>query len=117
MRAAVQQVLAAARLDPGWRVRQVRLMVGVSDHTSEELVRTLFEALAAGTVAESARIVVSWAPARMRCFGCGLAFEQAQPGPAPPCPRCAGPALREPHADLLVVTDLEVASEERRPCA
>jgi hydrogenase nickel incorporation protein HypA/HybF len=117
IQAAVEDILSLARAQGDGRVRAVQLQVGVAEHTDEQVIRAHFEALTLDTPAAGARLEIVWVPAKLRCFDCGHAFEQPEPGLAPACPACAGRALEESHSDMLAVSELDIVEGSGTSCA
>ena len=97
MSAVVRGVLEAAEEAGATRVLSVRLAVGELTHLAEDQLGTAFAALARGTIAEGASLLIEAVEARVSCSACG--FEGPPPGaslggsrhlPVIVCPECNG---------------------------
>jgi hydrogenase nickel incorporation protein HypA/HybF len=67
------------------QVRGVTVQVGVLTAVVPDAMRFCFDLVAAGTVAEGARLVIDQPPGRARCRTCGAAFALADPILLCPC--------------------------------
>lgn len=96
-----QYVLSAAigvaRSRGASRVLSVTLRVGELTHLNPEQLKFAFEALAEGTEAQGAKLVVEVVRAKVRCRGCGYEGRPPPaedlailPIPVAKCPACGG---------------------------
>ena len=90
----------------GSRVVSVTLEIGDLSGVVPEAVAFCFEACAAGTPVQGARLCIQWLPARGRCRGCGAAFGIA--ACFDPCPTCGGYGIEILGGAELRVKELEV---------
>jgi len=83
---AIRQVCEQAAQRNIQHVHSISLKVGIGLGMDEESVRLHFEALAEGTPAECATIVVDFVPVKLKCPSCGNLFER--PKKSLECPQC-----------------------------
>ena len=91
-------------------VSAVDLVVGVSDHMTEDVLLQHFAICAAGTPLQQATIHIIWTPATYQCFDCLCQFSTAMPPEEVRCPECGGIALEIAHNDECYISALETAS-------
>jgi hydrogenase nickel incorporation protein HypA/HybF len=114
---AVSDVLTALKQCGGRSVTRVYLTLGASGHLTEEAARQHFVALAQGTLAEGAELVITWLPASYQCFSCLNQFESLAPADAVACPQCGGVALETAHQDVCWVEAIDVDVGDEREVA
>jgi hydrogenase nickel incorporation protein HypA/HybF len=86
MEGAMRQVLDAAQQAGASRVLEIRLRIGALSSVVPESLRFAFEAVAEGTMAQQARLVIEPVPARFWCESCRVEFESNRLLAV--CPRC-----------------------------
>jgi len=88
------------------RVNMIRLTVGVLGHAEPDALRFCFDAVAAGTIAEGARLEIETVPGEGWCADCGrtVPIEEL----FGPCPVCAGVRVRMTGGDALRLAEMEV---------
>ncbi len=91
-------------------VSAIDLVVGVSGHMTEDVLRQQFAISAAGTPLQQATIHIIWTPATYQCFDCLFQFSSAAPPEEVRCPECEGIALEISHQDECYISALETAS-------
>jgi len=105
MDSALNLALEQARQAGAQRVHALRLRVGAVSGVVADSLRFAFDALAEGTLAEGAQLVIENVPARFWCPKCRNEFE-----PADFRPRC--PACGQTSNELRAGRELELASLE-----
>lgn len=105
MESALDVALDQARIAKAARIYSIRLRIGDLSGVVPEALEFAFEALASGTLAEGAQLLVERVPARFWCEGCQQEF-QAESMLAE-CPHC-----RVPSTDLRAGREMELASLE-----
>lgn len=87
------------------RVVCLRLRIGMLSGVMPEALRFAFDALAAGSIAEGAEMVIEDVPARFWCAACAREFQAAEY--LATCPQCAAVST-----DLRAGREMELASLE-----
>ncbi len=105
MESALNLALAQARENGGNRVHALRLRIGVLSGVVPDALQFAFEALASGTPAEGAELIIENVPARFWCEPCHREFESADMFAE--CPEC-----RRPSGELRAGREMELASLE-----
>jgi len=105
MESALSQACGRAREAGATRVYSITLRIGALSGVVPEALEFAFEALAPGTMAESARLVVEHVPARFSCTTCGKEFVAGELFSL--CPDC-----QTPSNDLRSGREMELASLE-----
>jgi len=105
MQSALSIALDQAKKSGAGRVLGLRLRIGTLSGVVPEALQFAFEALAPGTPAEGARLVIEDVPARFWCDPCNREF-QADDLFAE-CPNC-----HTPSGELRAGREMEVASME-----
>ena len=75
MQSALNVALAQARQAGATRVHEIRLRIGALSGVVPDALEFAFEALAAGTVAENAKLAIEQVPARFWCATCTREFQ------------------------------------------
>ena len=88
MQSALGQALEQARQAGASRVYSIRLRVGAVSGVVPEALQFAFEALADGTPAQGAQLIIEHVPARFWCSTCNHEFELAEVRAC--CPDCGG---------------------------
>ncbi len=88
------------------RVRRVIVEVGAFGHVEPDALRFAFEAIAPGTVADSAELDIIEIPARAWCMTCNASVAVARRGD--PCGECGGYQLLVQQGEELRLKELEV---------
>ncbi|HZC06019.1 MAG TPA: hydrogenase maturation nickel metallochaperone HypA [Ktedonobacterales bacterium] len=91
-------------------VKGVDMVVGVSGHMTEDVLRQQFAISAAGTPLEQATLRIFWVPAQYQCFDCLSQFNSATPPEDVRCPACGGIALEIEHNDQCYISALDIGS-------
>lgn len=86
MDSAMNMALAQAREAGATRIHEIRLRVGALSGVVPEALQFAFEALAPGTLAESAKLRMDSVPARFWCEACQAEF--AADDFLAACPHC-----------------------------
>lgn len=86
MEGAMRQVLDAAQQAEASRVLEIRLRIGVLSSVVPESLQFAFEAVAKGTMAQHARLIIESIPARYWCEPCQQEFESTRLLAV--CPHC-----------------------------
>ncbi|MBF0168513.1 MAG: hydrogenase maturation nickel metallochaperone HypA [Alphaproteobacteria bacterium] len=88
------------------RVLVVRLEIGQLAHVDADALAFCFEAVAKGSKAEGARLVIERKPGLVWCFGCST--QVAIKAWGEPCPTCGSFDLKDDGGQDMRVLDLEV---------
>jgi len=88
------------------RVRSIRLQVGALGHAEPEALRFCFEAVASGTIAEGAKLMIEIIPGAGRCSNCLRHVPMSDR--YAPCPCCGNPQVLLIEGGELRVAELEV---------
>ena len=107
MQSALSQALDEARRAGASRVHEIRLRIGALSGVVPEALEFAFEALAAGTPAEGARLTIEHVPARFWCATCNREFEA--PTLFTECPDCHNPSGKLRAGREMELASLEVA--------
>ncbi|MGH3343361.1 MAG: hydrogenase maturation nickel metallochaperone HypA [Carbonactinosporaceae bacterium] len=99
---------AVERRAGGRRVASVRVRIGALHRVVEPALNRGFSAVAAGTVAEGARVSLVCVPAVVACRACGGRTESEYPTGA--CPACGAAAPELSGGDELVLDSIELAA-------
>ena len=88
------------------RVRTIRLQVGALGHAEPDALRFCFDAVASGTIAEGAELIIEMTRGEGRCSDCRrvIAIDERFAS----CPLCGGFDVRMVVGDELRVIDMEV---------
>ena len=105
MQGALDLALDQAKQAGASRLHEIRLRIGALSGVVPDALEFAFEALAPGTLAEGARPVVDYVPARFWCANCTREFESDDM--LAECPACHGFSR-----ELRAGRELEVASLE-----
>jgi hydrogenase nickel incorporation protein HypA/HybF len=105
MDSALALALAEAQKAGARRVLSLRLRIGVLSGVVPEALEFAFEALAPGTLAEGATMVIDAVPARFWCAACAREFQADELFAG--CPNCGTPS-----SELRAGREMEVASVE-----
>ena len=105
MQSAMNLALAEARRAGANRVHEIRLRIGALSGVIPDALQFAFEALADGTLAEGAQLVIEDVPARFWCAACSREFES--PNMLAQCPDC-----RSLSGELRAGREMEVTSME-----
>ncbi len=105
MDSALNLALEQARENGAERIHVLRLRIGDLSGVVPEALEFAFEALATGTAAEGAELVIDRVPARFWCETCRREFEAADLFSE--CPDC-----HHPSGDLRSGREMELASME-----
>lgn len=89
------------------RVTDIRLVVGQLSSIVDDSVQFYWDLIAAGTLAEGARLHFQRRPAEMRCQACGAQFELAASAEFT-CPRCASADVRVTSGEEFYVESIDV---------
>ncbi len=108
MQGMVTEIIACAGAAQAQRITRVALRLGASGHMTEAAARQHFAILDAGTLAEGARLDITWLPATYQCFNCGQLFSVMDPQESLLCPICGEIALEVDHADVCYAESIEV---------
>jgi hydrogenase nickel incorporation protein HypA/HybF len=106
MQGALSQALDQARQAGAVRVHEIRLRIGVLSGVVPEALQFAFEALAAGTPAEGARLTIEKVPARFWCGTCSREF--VAEALFADCPDCHNPSGTLRSGRELELVSLEV---------
>lgn len=104
--ALLDQVEHIARDHGATRVERILLRVGPLSGVEPALLLNAYPLAAAGTVAESAELVIEPAPVRVRCNDCGAETEAAPNRLL--CGLCGGWKTRLISGDELLLANLEL---------
>ena len=105
MQSALEQVLEKARQAGANRVHVIRLRIGVLSGVVPDALQFAFEALAADTPAEVAKLVIEDVPVRFWCGTCKCEFAATRMFAE--CPDC-----HHPSAELRAGREMELTSLE-----
>jgi hydrogenase nickel incorporation protein HypA/HybF len=94
------------RKEPFERVTLVRLRVGVLGCVEPDALRFCFDAVAAGTIAQGARLEIDMVQGEGWCAECQLTVALDERFGA--CPLCAGIHVRMTSGDALQLAEMEV---------
>lgn len=101
--------LAEAQAHGATRIHGVRLRVGALRQVVPELMRTAFEACAAGSLLAGADLAMELEAVRVDCASCGAVCEVDQVVHI--CPRCASPDLHLTGGSALLITAIDIEQE------
>jgi hydrogenase nickel incorporation protein HypA/HybF len=104
--AIVELVAEHAARDAFRQVRRIHLAIGALSHVDPRALEFGFAAVASGTVADGATLVIDRPPGVARCLVCQADVAIAAYGD--PCPTCGGAELMAVGGAELRVIDLEV---------
>ena len=104
MQSALDQVLEQARQAGASRVHAIRLRIGSLSGVVPDALQFAFEALAADTPAEGAKLIIEDVPARFWCATCSHEFEATQMF----APDCHHPSGKLRAGREMELTSLEV---------
>jgi len=105
MQSALDQVLEKARQAGASRVHAIRLRIGTLSGVVPDALQFAFEALADGTPAQGARLLIEDVPARFWCPTCSHEFAATRMFAE--CPDC-----HRPSAELRAGREMELTSLE-----
>ncbi len=105
MQSALDQVLEKARQAGASRVHAIRLRIGALSGVVPDALQFAFEALADGTPAQGAQLLIEDVPARFWCADCSHEFEATRMFAE--CPDC-----HRPSAELRAGREMELTSLE-----
>ena len=105
MQSALNLALDQVQQAGASRVHAIRLRIGVLSGVIPDALQFAFEALADGTPAEGAQLIIEDVPARFWCIPCSKEFES--PNLMAQCPDCRGLS-----GELRAGREMEVASLE-----
>jgi len=88
------------------RVRVIRLHLGALGHAEPEALRFCFDAVASGTIAEGAQLMIEMIPGEGRCSACHQRVAMQDRFAA--CPLCGNPQLLMIAGGDMRVAELEV---------
>lgn len=88
------------------RATVVRLSIGALSHVEPEALVFAFDAAAAGTLAEGARLEIERPPGQAFCIHCEVQVSIAER--FDPCPRCGGHDLVVTGGEEMRIKELEV---------
>lgn len=107
--AVTQSALAIALRHAGdaQRITRIHFVVGQLSSIVDDSVQFYWDAIAAGTIAEGARLTFERTPATLRCYACGATFllNAAQDFH---CPACGQPDVAVQGGDDLRIDHIEV---------
>jgi hydrogenase nickel incorporation protein HypA/HybF len=106
MQSALDQVLEKARQAGASRVHAIRLRIGVLSGVVPDALQFAFEALADGTPAQGAQLLIEDVPARFWCATCRHEFEATRMFAE--CPDCHRPSMELRAGREMALTSLEV---------
>lgn len=95
------------------QVRSVHVRIGALAGVVPESLEFCFSAVVAGTVWESADLVMTRVPAEACCLDCAAAFPTQAPGAG--CPTCGSRFVRMTRGQELHVDAVELADDESAP--
>ena len=105
----VEMVEEVARREGATRVSSINLRLGAMSSVVEEALQFSFEVVAAGTVAEGARLAVEQVSLVVFCPTCDA--ESTLSSPVFTCPRCGHPAHTLVSGKELEVTSVELEGD------
>jgi len=105
MQSALDQVLEQARQAGANRVHAIRLRIGALSGVVPNALQFAFEALADGTPAKGAKLIIEDVPARFWCATCKQEFKATRMFAE--CPGC-----HHPSAELRAGREMELISLE-----
>jgi hydrogenase nickel incorporation protein HypA/HybF len=106
MQSALDQVLEKARQAGASRVHAIRLRIGALSGVVPDALQFAFEALADGTPAQGAQLLIEDVPARFWCAACSHEFEANRMFAE--CPDCHRPSSELRAGREMELTSLEV---------
>jgi hydrogenase nickel incorporation protein HypA/HybF len=84
------------------KITQLNVEMSAAADESEDSLRFHFENSTRGTIAESARVEISCAAARAKCFECSNEFDLEE---IAECPQCSSPRVRMlPHDEFTLIS-------------
>ncbi|GII78385.1 putative hydrogenase nickel incorporation protein HypA [Sphaerisporangium rufum] len=109
-----ESILAAVegRAD-GRRIRRARVQVGALLRAAEPSINDAFALVAAGTVAEGARLDLVTLPARISCRACAHTTTSVDPYAV--CPACGSADVDSEGGDDLVLESIQLAEASHVP--
>jgi hydrogenase nickel incorporation protein HypA/HybF len=106
MQCALEQVLEQAQLAGAARVHAIRLRIGALSGVVPDALQFAFEALADGTPAQGAQLLIEDVPARFWCATCRHEFKADRMFGE--CPGCHQPSTELRAGREMELTSLEV---------
>jgi hydrogenase nickel incorporation protein HypA/HybF len=88
------------------RVRTIRVHLGALGHVEPEALQFCFDAVARGTIADGARLVIEMIPGEGSCSDCDQIFPLDERFAA--CPCCGSTKVRMTAGDEFSLAELEV---------
>ncbi|HEY2176190.1 MAG TPA: hydrogenase maturation nickel metallochaperone HypA [Mycobacteriales bacterium] len=101
---------AVERRAAGRKVTRVRVRMGVLHRVSEPALQMAFSLVAAGSVAEEARVDLVTVPLRAQCRDCGE--ESESDDPLDICPACGSTDLQVDAGDEMLLESISLAGGE-----
>lgn len=89
------------------RITDIRLVIGQLSSIVDDSVQFYWDMIAAGTMAEGARLHFQRLPAEMRCLACGAQFALAASDDFA-CPQCGGSDVRVTSGEEFYVESIDV---------
>ena len=102
----VEIAVEEARRQSARKVLRIRLEVGALSHAEPEALAFCFEAVAAGTIAEGAELLIDRPAGRGWCEDCAKDVPLAERFSA--CPECGGYRVKMTVGDELRIRELEI---------
>ncbi|MGQ9889391.1 MAG: hydrogenase maturation nickel metallochaperone HypA [Aggregatilineales bacterium] len=89
------------------RVTDIRLVIGQLSSIVDDSVQFYWDMIAAGTIAEGARLHFQRVPAQMQCQACGASFALAASADFT-CPQCGSRSVRVTGGEEFYVESIDV---------
>ncbi len=89
------------------RITDIRLVIGQLSSIVDDSVQFYWDMIAAGTIAEGARLHFQRVPAQMQCQACGAAFALAASADFA-CPQCGSSDVRVTGGEEFYVESIDV---------
>jgi hydrogenase nickel incorporation protein HypA/HybF len=102
----VEIAAETAKREGASRVRRVFVDIGSLSHVEPEALLFCFEAVAAGTIVEGARLEIARVAGEGRCADCGRTVPLAER--FGPCPECGGFSVQMTAGNEMRVREIEV---------
>jgi hydrogenase nickel incorporation protein HypA/HybF len=103
----LELVAGAAHADGAQKVRTVWLELGALSHVEVHALRSCFDVVTRGSIAEGAALEIVTTPGRAWCMPCGRQVSLARLGDA--CPACGSHQLQVVGGEEMRVLEIAVA--------
>lgn len=102
-------IMKHAAMNQVKKVVAIHLQVGTLSDLEEKWMQQYFDYVSKGSIAEGAKLVIEWIPAKMQCLDCNATYEvNIKDGKTPSCPECGGSARNLVSGREYYIKNMEV---------